>query len=213
MVRDGPASHFAVVTTTPSPPDSHRVTRLLERLEAGDDHAVDQLFPLVYADLRALAGSAMAREAQGHTLQPTALVNEAWLKLRGGAPGVSGREHFMAIAARAMRQVLVDHARRRAAERRGGGRVQVSLADVAGGLGVQVNADELLALDRALDGLEALDPRLRQVVEYRYFAGLTDSEIAGVLGVTRRTVLRDWVKARAWLNRALAGEDADLEAP
>ena len=197
------------MTEPPPPPDSHRVTRLLERLEAGDSRAVDQLFPLVYADLRGLAAAAMAREAQGHTLQPTALVNEAWLKLaRGGAPAVSGREHFLAVAARAMRQVLVDHARRRAAERRGGGRVQVSLADIAGVDAMSVDPDELLALDRALDELETIEPRLRQVVEYRYFAGLTDGEIASVLGVARRTVLRDWVKARAWLNRALAVEES-----
>jgi RNA polymerase sigma factor (TIGR02999 family) len=207
LVRGEPTSHVASVSAPSPPPDTRRVTRLLERLEAGDSEAVDQLFPLVYADLRRMAGAAMARESPGHTLQPTALVNEAWLKLaRGGAPAASGREHFLAIAARAMRQVLVDHARRRAAERRGGGRVQVSLADVAGVGATAVDPEELLELDRALDELEAVDPRLRQVVEYRYFAGLTDAEIAGVLGVTRRTVLRDWVKARAWLNRALAGE-------
>lgn len=195
------------MSTPPPPPDPRNVTRLLDRLEAGDPAAVDQLFPLVYDDLRRLAAAAMARESPGHTLQPTALVNEAWVKLARGTPrGVAGREHFLAVAARAMRQVLVDHARRRAAERRGGGRVQVTLGDL-GGAAEAVDADELIALDQALDDLEDVEPRLREVVEYRYFAGLTDGEIAGVLGVTRRTVLRDWTKARAWLNRALATPD------
>lgn len=180
------------------------MTRLLELVQAGDTDAVDRLFPLVYADLRSLAAAAMAREAPGHTLQPTALVSEAWMKLaRGAAPEVSGREHFLAVAARAMRQVLVDHARRRKALRRGSDPVRVTLAAVGGDAGTEVDAEELLALDRALDELEAVEPRLRQVVEYRYFAGLTDGEIADALGVTRRTVLRDWAKARAWLNRAL----------
>ena len=146
----------------------------------------------------------MAREAPGHTLQPTALVNEAWMKLaRGAPPAVEGREHFLAVAARAMRQVLVDHARRRQAQRRGNDPIRVTLADADGPRTRDVGAEDLLALDRALDELERDEPRLRQVVEYRYFAGLTDSEIAALLGVTRRTVLRDWVKARAWLNRAL----------
>ena len=194
------------VSSSPHPatPDPLRLTRLLERLEAGDVEAVDRLFPLVYDDLRNVAFAAMAREGPGHTLQPTALVNEAWMKLaRGSAPAVGGRAHFMAVAARAMRQVLVDHARRRSAQRRGGDLIRVTFADADGLGGSELEAEELLALDRALDELEAQEPRLRQVVEYRYFAGLTDGEIATLLGVTRRTVLRDWVKARAWLNRAL----------
>lgn len=208
MVARGVAPHVADVTASASSsdPSPERVTRLLERLEEGDRHAVDPLFRLVYDDLRRLARAAMARESPGHTLQATALVNEAWLKLAAGRPpAASGREHFLGIAARAMRQVLVDHARRRKAERRGGDRVRVTLA-AAEGPADGHDLDELLALDRALDQLDADEPRLRQVVEYRYFAGLTDDEIAGLLGVTRRTVLRDWARARAWLNRALAGE-------
>lgn len=208
MVARAVGPHLADVTASASSsdPSTERVTRLLERLEEGDRQAVDPLFRLVYDDLRRLARAAMARENPGHTLQATALVNEAWLKLAGGRPpAASGREHFLAIAARAMRQVLVDHARRRNAERRGGDRVRVTLA-AAEGPGDAHDLDDLLALDRALDQLDAEEPRLRQVVEYRYFAGLNDSEIAELLGVTRRTVLRDWARARAWLNRALSAE-------
>ncbi len=199
---------LADVTSSASPPDPspERVTRLLEQLEDGDRSAVDPLFRLVYDDLRRLARAAMSRERPGHTLQATALVNEAWLKLAGGRPpAASGREHFLGIAARAMRQVLVDHARKRSADRRGGDRVRVTLA-AADGPADGHDPHEILALDRALDELDAVDPRLRQVVEYRYFAGLTDDEIAGLLGVTRRTVLRDWAKARAWLNKALSDD-------
>lgn len=165
---------------------------------------VAALLPVVYEELRQIALAAMAREADGHTLQATALVNEAYLKLAGGrVPALQGREHFLGVAARAMRQVLVDHARRRGAERRGGGAHPVTLSLV--GPGVEVPLDDMLALDRALDELEEQEPRLRQVVEYRYFAGLNDSEIATCLGVTRRTVLRDWARARSWLNRRIYG--------
>lgn len=198
--------HTAGVTSpaSSSDPSPERVTRLLERLEEGDRHAVDPLFRLVYDDLHRLARAAMARESPGHTLQATALVNEAWMKLAASQPpAASGREHFLGIAARAMRQVLVDHARRRNAERRGGDRVRVTLGAADGPAGGH-DPHELIALDRALDALDEVDSRLRQVVEYRYFAGLTDDEIAGLLGVTRRTVLRDWARARAWLNNALA---------
>ncbi len=191
-------------TSLPPDPGSTRVTRLLERLDAGDAVAADQLFVEVYGDLRRLAGAAIAREAPGHTLQATALVSEAWLKLaRGGVGPVEGRRHFLAVAARAMRQVLVDYARRRHAERRGGALVRVTLsrAQVAER---ELDVDEVLALDEALDALEAMDSRLRQIVELRFFTGLKDDEVAEVLGVTRRTVQREWVKARAFLNRELA---------
>ncbi len=210
VVQGGGGCHVGAVDPTPSlpEPDARRVTRLLERVGDGDAEAADGLFHEVYADLRRLAGAAMAREAAGHTLQATALVNEAWMKLAGGGLGpVENRRHFMGIAARAMRQVLVDHARRRRAERRGGDRVRVTLADADGPRDQALDLDQLLALDAALDALEEVDPRLRQIVEFRYFAGLNDTEIGEVLGVTRRTVLRDWVKARAFLNRRLAAED------
>ncbi len=188
------------------------VTELLVRVREGDQEALERVFPIVYDELRRVAGYQLQGERAGHTLQPTALVNEAYLKLVG-SPGADWRDraHFVAIAARAMRQVLVDHARRRDAFKRGGDRQQTTLSGVP--LGVDLNSDELLALDEALDRLDALDSRLRQVVEYKFFGGLTDKETAELLGVTPRTAQRDWVKARAWLYRELyphapAGESA-----
>ena len=174
------------------------VTQLLKRLEEGDREAVDQLYPLVYDELRGAARRAMAGERAGHSLQATELVHEAYFKLLGAHDiDWQGRGHFVAIAARAMRQILVDHARRRKAEKRGGGAEHVTLGDPAAEL--VLPPEELLALDAALTRLDEMDSRLRSVVEYRFFGGLTEQEIASVLGVTIRTVQRDWVKARAWL--------------
>lgn len=178
------------------------VTELLALAREGDQAALERVFPLVYDELRRVAGYQLRGERAGHTLQPTALVNEAYMKLVR-SPGVDWRDraHFVAIAARAMRQVLVDHARRRDAAKRGGDMRQTTLSGVP--LGVDMNSEELLALDEALDRLDALEPRLRQVVEYKFFGGLTDKETAELLGVTPRTAQRDWVKARAWLYREL----------
>jgi len=178
------------------------VTELLVRAREGDEEAFERVFPLVYDELRRIAGYQLRAERAGHTLQPTALVNEAYMKLVG-SPGANWRDraHFVAIAARAMRQVLVDHARKRDAAKRGGDRQQTTLSGVP--LGVDIGSEELLALDEALDRLDALDSRLRQVVEYKFFGGLTDRETAELLGVTPRTAQRDWVKARAWLYREL----------
>jgi len=170
------------------------VTRLLAAVNAGDANALDRLLPLVYDELRRVAELQLRRERAGHTLQPTALVHEAYLKLAGGDLPVSSRAHFLAIAARAMRQALVDHARRRSRAKRGGGQRPVTLT--AAGWAEEMDLDELLALDAAL---EELDPRQRQVVECRFFAGMSEAEIGSVLSVTSRTVRRDWVKARAWL--------------
>jgi RNA polymerase sigma factor (TIGR02999 family) len=186
------------------------VTQLLARVSAGDDSALEQLFPLVYSQLRRAADVAMRKERPGHTLGPTALVHEAYLKLIGSggipAPDVG---HFLSVAARAMRQILVDHARRRRAQKRGDGAAAVSLgfefADRA------MAADEVIALDDALDRLSALNPRLRNVVELRFFGGLSAEEIATTLGVTTRTVQRDWAKARAWLYREVYS-DRDTES-
>lgn len=179
------------------------VTVLLGAARDGDRRALDRLLPLVYDDLRAVAEREMRREAAGHTLQPTALVHEAFLRLTGAAGSASDRAHFLAIAARAMRQVLVDHARRRSAAKRGGGLAPATLTD---GIGDgPLNAEEILALDRAL---ETLDPRQRQVVECRFFAGMEETEIATALGLSERTVRRDWAKARAWLYRELYPGDA-----
>lgn len=187
------------------------VTQLLARLSAGDDDAVDHLFPLVYQQLRQAAEGVLRAERAGHTLQPTALVHEAYLKLVGsGRIPARDRGHFLSIAARAMRQILVDHARRRGARKRGHGETPVPLdfpiAD--GGL----LFDELVALDDALERLSVQSPRMRSVVELRYFAGLNEDEIAETLGVTTRTVQRDWVKARAWLYREVYGEQGGAGA-
>lgn len=182
------------------------VTALLRRAEDGDAEALDRVFPLVYGELQRIARAQLARERAGHTLQPTALVSEAYLKLANRPPsGTENRAHFLAVAARAMRQVLVDHARSWAATKRGGGAAPVTLnEELAGG---SSDPADILALDQALDRLDELDGRLRRVVEMRYFAGLQDEEIAQVLGITRRTVQRDWVKARAWLHRELGAAE------
>jgi RNA polymerase sigma factor (TIGR02999 family) len=159
---------------------------------------MDRLVPLVYEELRALAKQELYREQQGHTLHATALVHEAYLKLAGSGVPASDRSHFLAIAARAMRQVLVDHARRRKAVKRGGEMVRTTLTD--SGAPVDFRPDELIALDEAM---EKLDPRQKQVVEFRFFAGMEEAEIAAVLGVSDRTVRREWVKARAWLYKSM----------
>jgi RNA polymerase sigma factor (TIGR02999 family) len=185
--------------TSPSP---GQVTQLLARVEAGDADALDRLFPLVYGQLRQAAERVLRNERPGHTLQPTALVNEAYLKLLGAGPIPSrNRGHFLGIAARAMRQILVDHARRRQATKRGGGiRIDTLGTDPAD---PSRSIDDIVALDDALDRLGAVSPRLRNVVELRFFAGLSEDDIATTLGVTTRTVQRDWAKARAWLYRAI----------
>ncbi|MEZ4456994.1 MAG: sigma-70 family RNA polymerase sigma factor [Gemmatimonadales bacterium] len=181
------------------------VTQLLSRVASGEEGALDQLFPLVYAELRRAAEGALRAERPGHTLQPTALVHEAYLKLVGGSIPSRDRGHFLSIAARAMRQILVDHARRRRAAKRGAGEAPVPLEiEVAG---AEMPADELIALDDALERLSAVNPRLRRVVELRYFGGLSEEEIATILEVTTRTVQRDWTKARAWLYREVYGDE------
>lgn len=174
------------------------VTRLLRDVRNGDGAAIELVLSLVYDDLREIARKQLRREYQSRTLEPTALVHEAYLKLVRGTVDASDRSHFLALAARAMRQVLIDHARRRKAAKREDGWKAVTLTDVGseGGL----DADELLALN---DALEHLEPRQRQIVECRFFAGMDDGEIAAVLGVTDRTVRREWTKARAHLNKVL----------
>lgn len=167
-----------------------------------DTPGVDDLFQVVYGELRAAAARLLSLEQPGHTLQPTALVHEAWLKLEHADGRWQDRAHFVALAARAMRQVLVDHARRRGAAKRGAGHAFVTLEDSVEGRN-DLDPAELLALDAALDRLGELEPRLRQVVELRYFGGLGDEEIGAALGVTSRTAQRDWVRARAWLHREL----------
>jgi RNA polymerase sigma-70 factor (ECF subfamily) len=182
------------------------VTRLLHDVRGGDREALDRIVPIVYDELRRLARRELRGEHEGRTLHPTGLVHEAYVKLAAGAAlDARGRTHFLAIAARAMRQVLVDQARRRLAQKRGGSWARTTLTD--GIQRMELGAEELLALDRALN---ELDPRQRQVVEYRFFGGMDEQETADALGVSVRTVRRDWTKARAWLYRSLyPAEDSE----
>jgi RNA polymerase sigma factor (TIGR02999 family) len=182
---------------------SGEVTRLLALAQEGDRQAVDRLFPLVYDELRRLARGQLHRSFSPPTLQATGLVHEAYLKLVGGAPlHAENRAHFLAIAGRAMRQVLVDHARQRSTKKRGGDWAPTTLMD--GHRAVEVDFTEMLALNEAI---ESLDARQRQIVEARFFAGLEETEIATLLGVSERTVRREWVKARAWLVRAMVPQE------
>lgn len=176
------------------------VTRLLLAARGGDARALDRIVPLLYDDLRLLARRQLRWGAGERTLCATELVHEAYAKLAGGSAATAAdRAHFLAIAARAMRQVLVDHARQRGTAKRGGGWKRATLSGVH--WTADMAPDDLLALD---DALGTLEPRQRQVVECRFFGGMEDEEIAVALGVTDRTVRRDWVKARAWLYRALS---------
>jgi RNA polymerase sigma factor (TIGR02999 family) len=181
------------------------VTRILTELASGRAEAAEQLLPVVYAELRKLAGSQLARLRPGQTLQPTALVHEAYLKLVDAKdPGWNGRGHFFGAAAQAMREIVVDHLRRKSAAKRGSGQdkeeLEAAFAVAAPGL----KADDALAIDAALAKLEAEHPRKAQVVVMRYFGGFSEEEIAEALGVTTRTVEREWRFARAFLHAALA---------
>lgn len=178
------------------------ISRILAATEAGDRTGLDTLVPHVYDELRRLAGIHMRGEREGHTLQPTALANEVYLRLVDQTKiKWRGRAQFLAIAARSMRQILVDHARRHGAEKRGGAYARVTLSDTAGTFGQP--ALDLLALDEALVALGALDERKARVVELRFFAGLTTREAAEALDVSETTVEDDWALARAWLRRRL----------
>ncbi|HYY96872.1 MAG TPA: sigma-70 family RNA polymerase sigma factor [Pyrinomonadaceae bacterium] len=186
--------------STPSPPE---ITRLLEDWSRGDRSALDRLIPLVHAELRRIARRQMSQERAGHTLQATALVNEAYVRLAGDAgQRWQNRAHFFAVCAQVMRHVLIDHARSRAREKRGGALQRVSLEGVAAL--AEGGEAELLALDEALARLEEFDRQKARVVELRYFAGLGIEETAEALGVSPTTVRREWRRAKAWLYRALA---------
>jgi RNA polymerase sigma factor (TIGR02999 family) len=186
------------------------ITGALRALTNGAPGADEELANLVYEPLRAIAIRQLQSERAGHTLETNGLVHEAYITLIN-QPGANWRDrsHFFAVAARVMRRILVDHARRHRTARRGGDYQVVSLDDThPGAIAAHQRADELLALDEALDRLEQLDPRLSKVVECRFFAGLTEAETAEVLGVTPRTVARDWIKARGWLYRELGPDGA-----
>lgn len=186
------------------------VTDWLVRLRDGDDAALDQLLPLVYGELRSLARSQLRAEDTGHTLGATALVHEAYMRLADREKlQPEDRRHFFAIAAQAMRRVLIDHARARKRKKRGSGRVALSLEDMAGFLHEDA-AEELVALDQAVDELARANPRAARVVECRFFVGLTLDETAQTLGVSLKTVQRDWLLARAWLRKEVGRESGEF---
>jgi RNA polymerase sigma factor (TIGR02999 family) len=192
--------------TPPLP--SQQVTQLLADWSGGDSGALEKLIPLVQPELHRLAHHYMGREAIGHTLQTTALLNEAYLQLVDDPKrSWQNRTHFVAAAAQLMRRIMVDHARERRALKRGGGALKVSLDDAA--LVTERRSEELLALDEALQELAVLDPRKSQIVELRYFGGMTIEETATFLKMSHRSVEREWTMAKAWLYRALSGKEAD----
>lgn len=181
---------------------SNQITQLLAAWSSGDETAMDQLMPLVYGELRRIARRYMAGQRAGHTLQTTALIHEAYLKLVGqGERRWQNRAHFFGVAAQAMRHILVDYARARHADKRGGEAQAVSLDEATASTGTQ--AAEIVALDDALRRLEEVAPRQSRVVELRYFGGLNVEEAAEVLKVSPETVTRDWRMAKAWLLREL----------
>jgi RNA polymerase sigma factor (TIGR02999 family) len=190
---------------TTSPSTRQEVTQLLGDWSGGDEGALEKLIPLVQPELHRLAHYYMSRERAGHTLQTTALLNEAYLQLTDKTqPPLRNRTHFMAVAAQLMRRIMVDHARARHALKRGAGAIRVTLDETA--LVTEERAEELLALDEALEKLAEFDRRRCEVVEMRYFGGLTVEEIADVLKVHPNTVMRDWRAAKAWLYAELTTE-------
>jgi RNA polymerase sigma factor (TIGR02999 family) len=186
-----------------APPPRGEVTRILDEIGAGDRReAFERLLPLVYDELRGLAKARLAHERPDHSLQATALVHEAYLRmLAGRGPSWNDRRHFYYAAAQAMRRILIEHARKRGRLKRGGGRVQVTMDDLQVGHGLPL--EDMLALDEALARLDERDPRMAEVVHLRFFAGLSVEETAAALEVSERTVKREWAVARAWLYEAL----------
>jgi len=190
--------------------ETDQISRLLRQHAAGEEAALEELMPLVYQQLRRLARSQLARNKRHETLNTTALVHEAYLKLQGGsAVDWQDRGHFYAICSRTMRRLIVDYARRRGAQKRGGDKAHVTLEPHHAALANE--AEAWLAVDRALDVLGSFNERLTRVVECRFFAGLSEEETAEALGVSRRTVQRDWLRARAWLRKELEDAGATLE--
>ncbi len=196
--------------------DDSAVTALLAAARSGDRSASDRVFALVYDELRRVASRQAMRRGGGATLSTTALVNEAYLKLAGDTVvAANDRVHFFALAARAMRQILIDHARHGARRKRGGGLPVLSLEGLheAPAGGAATGIADLLTLERALVRLATVDPELERLVEWRFFAGLTIEEIAGLTGTSERTLKRDWAAARAFLLREIGGGDGAPVAP
>jgi RNA polymerase sigma-70 factor (ECF subfamily) len=185
------------------------VTLLLAEMKRGNSEALPKLIPLVYHELKRLAAHFLRAEREGHTLQPTALVHEAYLRLAGQTAAWQNRAQFMGVAAQLMRRILVDYARQRVAAKRGGGEMPVELGTCELGGGVE-ESENMLAVDEALARLAALDPQQAQVVEMRYFGGMTVEETAEALGIGARTVKREWALAKAWLHLEISSR---LEIP
>lgn len=184
------------------PPNSS-VTELLAKARSGDSSALANVFPLIYEELRRLAQIQIKREPDGHTLSPTALVHEAYMRLIDYTRMEwNGRAHFMAVAATAMRRILVEHARGHRSLKRGGALQRVSIESVQ--LGTEERAELLIAVDDALSRLKEIDPRQAQVVECRFFGGMTEEETADALGIGLRTAKRDWAKAKVWLHKEIS---------
>ncbi len=187
-------------------PEAIDVTGMLNAAAGGDGEAADRLLPVLYDELRRLAQARLRKTPPGNTLQPTALVHEAYVRLvRSGDPGWKGRHHFFGAAARAMRDILVDQARRKGSQKRGAGRARLELDEqaIADAMG---EGDDLVALDEALRRLEADDPRKAEIVMLKFFAGLSTEETAAALDVSVSTIERDWRYIKAWLRRQLAAE-------
>ncbi|MFM9997258.1 MAG: ECF-type sigma factor [Phycisphaerales bacterium] len=187
-------------------PTRGEVTRIIEAIGRGESERARELLDIVYGELRAMAAAQMARERPGHTLQPTALVHETYLRLMGpsGTPAFQNRAHFFGAAGEAMRRILVDQARARGAQKRGGGARRDGEADGTPAPGPDpAESVDVLALHDALSRLEGEDGRMATIVKLRFFAGMTVDETAAALGLSRRTVLREWIAARAWLTAEL----------
>ena len=194
-------------------PDGGEVTQLLAQASSGDAVARATLFDVLYRELRRLAEGAMRAERANHTLQPTALVHEAFLRLAGNQGRFENRAHFLGVAASAMRRVLVDHARGRNAHKRGHGATLVTVNDLDALPQAAAEEVDLVVLDDALSRLAALDARQGQIVELRFFGGLSVEETAAVIGVSERTVKREWQMSRAWLRREMSRTDAESPTP
>jgi len=180
-------------------------TQILRAIRCGEEKAASELLPLVYAELRRLATAKMALEAPGHTLQATALVHEAWLRLTNDEKRQwNDRTHFFAAAAEAMRRILVDNARRKRTERHGGGQQRVEISELASA--VAENCDKVLAVNEALEKFAALDPQKAELVKLRYFVGMTLEQAAEALGISERTAKRYWAFARAWLHEEIKAQ-------
>jgi RNA polymerase sigma factor (TIGR02999 family) len=181
------------------------ITLVLESVSQGNTQASEELLPLVYEELRRLAAARMAQEAAGHTLQPTALVHEAWLRLVGNNKQAwQNRAHFFGAASEAMRRILIERARRKSRVKRGSGQAMLDIAELD--VAAVMPDDKVLLVDEALERFKAEEPEKAQVVLLKFFGGLTDREVAEIMGVTERTVRRQWVFAKAWLFQTIAGQ-------